>query len=93
MPRTQSYDEHHVGQRIRFTVQLSGPQMAAAEAEGLDKRFKIQTTISTTNMVCFDASGKIKKYSSPEQIIEDFYGLRLEYYIKRKVLPVQVGCA
>jgi DNA topoisomerase-2 len=64
---------------------MTAAQMASAEAEGLDKRFKIHTVMSTTNMVCFDADGKIKKYGSPEQIIEDFYGLRLEFYIKRKV--------
>ena len=40
--------------------------------------------IKTSNMVCFDPAGKIKKYSSPEQILEDFYDVRLEHYHKRK---------
>ncbi len=35
-------------------------------------------------MVLFDQEGKIKKYSSPEEILEDFYLLRLSYYQKRK---------
>ncbi|CAE6454249.1 unnamed protein product [Rhizoctonia solani] len=31
-----------------------------------------------------DANGKIKKYNSPEEILEEFYVLRLSYYQKRK---------
>ena len=32
----------------------------------------------------FDANEKLKKYSSAEEIIDDYYGVRLEYYEKRK---------
>jgi DNA topoisomerase II len=35
-------------------------------------------------MKCFDFDGKIKRYSSPEEIIEEFYPKRLAYYQKRK---------
>ena len=58
--------------------------MAIAEAEGLEKRFKISTTIATSNMVCFDKEGRIRRYSSPEEILRDFFPLRLEFYQKRK---------
>ena len=59
--------------------------MAKAEAEGLEKKFKLQTTMTTSNMVCFDQEGRIKKYSAVAEILEDFYHLRLIYYQKRKV--------
>ena len=36
-------------------------------------------------MICFDFEGKIKKYNSPEEILEDFNPIRLAYYQKRKV--------
>ncbi|KAI3882956.1 hypothetical protein MKW92_037602 [Papaver armeniacum] len=35
-------------------------------------------------MHLFGPDGVIKKYDNPEQIIEDFYGIRLELYKKRK---------
>jgi DNA topoisomerase-2 len=35
-------------------------------------------------MNMFDANEKLKKYSSAEEIIDDYYGVRLEYYEKRK---------
>lgn len=44
-------------------------------------------------MVGFDVNGKIKKYSAPEEIISDFYDIRLTYYMKRKVCaqPMETG--
>ena len=35
-------------------------------------------------MVCFDGKGRIKKYSSAEEILIEFYDYRLKYYYKRK---------
>ncbi|MCL7046512.1 hypothetical protein MKW94_000101 [Papaver nudicaule] len=35
-------------------------------------------------MHLFDPKGAVKKYDNPEQILEDFYGIRLELYKKRK---------
>lgn len=52
--------------------------------QGIIEYFKLSSKISTSNMRCFDAEGKIKKYNSPEEIIEDFYSVRLAFYQKRK---------
>lgn len=59
--------------------------MRKAEEEGLEKRFRLANQISTGNMVCFDLNGKIRKYSSPEEILDEFYPRRLELYGVRKV--------
>lgn len=64
---------------------MSEAELKKAEEEGLEKRFKLVTQIGTGNMVCFDLNNKIKKYTSPEEILDDFYGKRLEYYGVRKV--------
>ena len=34
--------------------------------------------ISTSNMFLFDAKGKLKKYDSPEEILEEFAVVRLQ---------------
>ena len=67
---------------------MSADQMAAAEKEGLYKKFKCMSNISGSNMHLFDKDGIIKKYGSAEEIIQDFFDLRLEYYGKRKVAVV-----
>jgi len=64
---------------------MSEANLRAAEQEGLEKRFKMTSNMSTSNMVCFDLNGKIRKYSSPEEILIDFYHKRLEFYGLRKV--------
>ncbi|CAN8289124.1 unnamed protein product [Cochlearia groenlandica] len=60
--------------------------MMKARQEGLLKMLDLTTTIGTTNMHLFVKKGLIKKYVTPEEIVEDFFGLRLEYYEKRKGL-------
>lgn len=64
---------------------MTEKNLADAEKEGLDKRFKLTTSLGTGNMVCFDLNGKIKKYASPEEILEEFFHKRLEFYGHRKV--------
>jgi len=64
---------------------MAEKDVARAQEEGLEKFFKLTTTINTSNMIAFDTNGKIHKYESPEQILEEFYPLRLQYYQKRKV--------
>ena len=59
--------------------------MEKVVAEGLESKFKLTKSFKTTNMVLFDSKLKIKKYATINQIMEDFYKLRLEYYEKRKV--------
>ena len=83
----KDYQEHHTESTVHFRLHLSDKEMRAAEEEGFEKRFKLTTTLSTGNMVCFDLNGKIKKYSSPEEILADFFHKRLEYYALRKVSP------
>jgi hypothetical protein len=41
--------------------------MNIAMEEGLVKKFKLTTTIGTSNMHLFDSDGKIRKYDTPEQ--------------------------
>ena len=39
----------------------------------------------------FNPEGAIQKYSSPEDILRDFYDLRLAYYTKRRSALLRVG--
>ena len=50
----------------------------------LEKCLGLYTTQSTTNMNMFDANEKLKKYNTPEEIVEDYYPVRIKYYQKRK---------
>lgn len=54
------------------------------------KKFKLTTTISTSDMHLFYPNGVLKKYKIPEEILEDFFHLRLEFNGKRKEVPLNV---
>lgn len=70
---------------MHFIITLTEKGKDAIKKEGLEKAFKMTSKVNISNMVMFDPQGKIKKYVSPEQVIEDFYDVRIEYYHKRKV--------
>ena len=70
---------------MHFVVTMNAKELEKAEEQGLEEYFKLTSKINTSNMMCFDFDGKIKKYNAPEEIIEDFYPVRLMWYQKRKV--------
>jgi hypothetical protein len=42
-------------------------------------------------MMLFDHKGVIKRYETPEQILEEFFHLRIDYYEKRRLSLLQVS--
>lgn len=63
----QDYREYNDDKTVHFEVTLTEENMNIARQEGLEKKFKLTTTIGTTNMHLFDSKGVIKKYDNPEQ--------------------------
>ena len=55
-----------------------------AESELTFKSLKLISSISTTNMVAFDKDNCIRDYADTNMIIQEFCGVRLQYYITRK---------
>eukprot|EP00730_Choanoeca_flexa_P005957 TRINITY_DN12057_c5_g1_i1.p1 TRINITY_DN12057_c5_g1~~TRINITY_DN12057_c5_g1_i1.p1 ORF type:complete len:1050 (+),score=467.07 TRINITY_DN12057_c5_g1_i1:440-3151(+) len=78
------FTQHHTDTTVRFVVKMTDKQMKAAEAKGLYKFFKLDGSLATSNMTLFDSQGRIQKYETPEQIIQEFYDVRLKLYQKRK---------
>lgn len=52
-------------------------------------QLNLQSNIATSNMVLFTPEGTIKKYSSPEKIISDYFPYRLKLYKKRKLNQIK----
>ncbi|GAB4832566.1 hypothetical protein Ancab_006584 [Ancistrocladus abbreviatus] len=68
----------------QFEVTMEKEKLFHVKQEGLLKKFKLTSTITTSNMHLFDKRGLIKKYENPEQILIEFFDERLEFYGKRK---------
>ncbi len=81
----KDYKNHSTDAAVDFYVEFPSEQaMGEALKMGLHKKFKLSTTLSTTNMVLFDAEGKLQRYSTVVDILKDFYNVRLPLYGARK---------
>ena len=83
-PFITDYKEYHTDTTVHFIVTLPEKNLEQAQQDGIYKKFKIQTTMSTTNMHLFSSEGLITRYNTPEEIITEFCDKRLEFYQKRK---------
>ncbi|KAF8981657.1 DNA topoisomerase 2 [Entomortierella lignicola] len=86
----KNYRDDGTLSKIDLTITLTPEQLRKARNEGLESRFKLLSSVSTSNMVCFDPQGRIKKYNTPEEIVQEFYDLRIDYYRKRKEYLIDV---
>ena len=79
--------EYHTENNVFFRVKLteeSYKKISNLSNEDLLKVFKLTTQISTSNMVLFDHNNKIRKYLNINEIIDEFYLVRLGLYSKRR---------
>jgi DNA topoisomerase-2 len=69
---------------VNINISLFDGKLEELGINGIEKLFKLTTTVSTTNMHLFDKDCKLRKYSSVCDIIDDFYEIRLDAYKRRK---------
>lgn len=82
------YKEYHTDTTVRFTVTMTDDKYQKAVEEGFHKIFKLQSSLSVSTMVLFDHNGVLRKYETVEEILQEFFELRLRYYVKRKAYLV-----
>uniref|UniRef100_A0A1I8HWP8 DNA topoisomerase 2 n=1 Tax=Macrostomum lignano TaxID=282301 RepID=A0A1I8HWP8_9PLAT len=83
--KIQDYKEYHTDTTVKFVVQMSADKLRDAEESGLHKFFKLQTSLTTSFMILFDQNDCIKRYNNVEEILREFFSLRLDWYEKRKL--------
>jgi DNA topoisomerase-2 len=81
----KDYKEYHTDTQVHFRIEfLEGNLKKLISGGTFETKMKLTSKISVSNMTLFDAEGRIKKYANPEEIVKEFYDLRLKYYEKRK---------
>jgi DNA topoisomerase-2 len=83
----KDFKENHTDTTVLFTVTVPPEKLVEINAEkgGLIKKFKLESSVSTTNMHLFDENGVIVKYDSVHTILSAFFDIRSGFYQKRKV--------
>jgi DNA topoisomerase-2 len=76
------------------SAELDGPTFSSVVDYGcctaLEKLLKLYTTESTSNMHLFDSKDRLRKYTTVEEIANDYYETRLGLYEKRKAHQLTV---
>ena len=89
----KSYREQCVDDVVYFQVKMEKEALANLEADPaeFERVFKLVDNDYTTytNMYLYDSDIHIHKYTSPHEIIEEFYEVRLEHYHKRKAYQLR----
>lgn len=79
----KDYTEYNTPERVHFIIKMDEKRLNENE-EKLEELFKLSKTMATSNLVAFDAQGRIQKYATPLDIMEEFFQIRLRMYHKRK---------
>ncbi len=79
-----TYDNHCTDEKVNFVIKLEKDFLKTLSTEDVLKRFRLTKILTTSSMYLYSNSGEIKHYKSPEEIMEEFYDIRLEFYQKRK---------
>jgi DNA topoisomerase-2 len=98
-PQVKTFESHYKPRQVDFLIICCDSQAVEAfmtidPSTGfphLYSALKLTTTrnLSTTNMHLFNDKLQIKKYTSPHEIIDIFYTVRLQFYDKRLALEKQ----
>ncbi|KAL2817993.1 DNA topoisomerase, partial [Aspergillus cavernicola] len=81
----KDYKDYNTHTEVKFILQLDEKNIKAPlTPEFLDEKFKMTKTVATSNMVAFNAEGRIQRYKNVEEIMEEFFALRLKFYERRK---------
>ncbi len=70
--------------KMTLTFKKDTLQEIIKETELFEKEFKLCNSINTSNIHLYDKNGFIKKYKNPEEILDEFYEVRLVKYGERK---------
>jgi len=96
-PYVKEYDDKSKDTNVDFIITFNKGKLDELEqakgdygCNGLEKVLKLYNTSSTTNMNLFNSEDKLTKYTAISEIIDDFYGVRLVYYGRRKAYQIDV---
>lgn len=88
-PLVDDYRDNGTESKVNFTISMPADKAKMMSSDFAYKMLKLTSSVSTSNMVLFDAQGRIRKYEEPEQILQEFFDVRLELYAKRRLNLLQ----
>jgi DNA topoisomerase-2 len=76
------YNDNNTDTKVYFELIFESGYLE--NVKDIAKEFHLVKKVSITNMHLFDSNGTIKKYDSVIEIMDEYYTVRLDLYLKRK---------
>ena len=96
-PIVKTYIDSCTDTIVEFTIKLHLGKLAdlisknvSKHINGLEKVFKLTTTKKTSNMYLFNKEQQLRKYDTIYDIINEFIGIRLDAYQRRKAYIIDM---
>lgn len=83
-----NYKDNNTDTKVYFELIFEDGYLDSAK--DIDKQFHLYKKYSITNMHLYGPEGHIKRYDSVEDIMRDYYKVRLEIYKKRKEYQLNI---
>ena len=80
----REFEEHHTDRTVDFRITLAEGALPRGLTRGAEKDFGLIGSLSTSNMVMWNAADRITTYATVGQIMRDFYDVRVRTYDMRK---------
>lgn len=84
----KSYQKNCTDEKVDIVVKMLKEVLTPMEETDLYNLFELVSTINMSNMHLFAPNGKIKKYDTQYDIIDDYYEVRLDFYEKRRMFLI-----
>ena len=81
--KIHSYKNNSTEETVNFEIKVK-TSILEEWSKCIEKNLKLTSNINAQNMHLFNEHGQIVKMHSPEEILWNFYKIRLDYNIKRK---------
>ena len=82
------FTDNSTDDTVHFTIRCRPETIKALTSDknidSIESMFKLTSKINLTNLHLYDTTGKIKRYDNIDEIMDDYYGARLDLYIRRK---------
>ncbi|KAH8404824.1 hypothetical protein KR222_004799 [Zaprionus bogoriensis] len=80
------YREYHTDTTVRFVISFAPGEFERLVREdgGFHRVLKLSSSMSLNQMHAFDKNNCLRRYANPQEVLVEFYELRLEYYHRRK---------
>ena len=82
----REYFEYHTDRHVRFVVSMTKENADVAEKLGLIAAFDLERNISQSQntMNLFNIHGRIQRFASAVEMLQEYIPIRLEYYERRR---------